>query len=200
MKLHPYNPDSQRIKTEVTSKGVDRAFVSHLELTSAHAVVADNDGVLVATTDTGAEQIITTGIGELPMPRNITATSGGTGIAAAQVTIKGIDYDGKEITETLPVFTAGTPTTVEGAKAFREVTEITLPTHGGTTATVSIGFGDILGLPFKLEHPIVLGTFLNDVEEGTAPTVTTSATNLENNTIKLNSALNGTAVDIYMIV
>jgi hypothetical protein len=69
----------------------------------------------------------------------------------------------------------------------------------GTGATISIGWGDKLGLPLKLSHNTVLFAFLNNTLEGTAPTVTVSSSVLSSNTIDLNSALNGTKVDVYLI-
>ncbi|MNR21829.1 hypothetical protein D3C85_1387520 [compost metagenome] len=77
---------------------------------------------------------------------------------------------------------------------------MTIPAHDGTGATTSIGFGAKLGLPYKLAHNTVLHAFRGDTREGTAPTVTTSATAVESNTVTLNSALNGTAVDVYLMV
>jgi hypothetical protein len=72
-------------------------------------------------------------------------------------------------------------------------------TAGVAYDTVSIGWGDKLGLPIKLPRDTVLRTFLNNSLESTAPTVATSATAIESNTIDLNSALNGSAVDVYLI-
>jgi len=43
----------------------------------------------------------------------------------------------------------------------------------------------------------VVAASLNNVREGTHPTVTVSATALESNTVDLNSALAGTPVKIY---
>jgi hypothetical protein len=65
---------------------------------------------------------------------------------------------------------------------------------------VSVGFNDIMGLPYKLSHNTVLAAYLGNTKESTAPTVVVSSTVLESNTIVLNSALNGTIVDIYLIV
>jgi hypothetical protein len=70
----------------------------------------------------------------------------------------------------------------------------------GADVTVTIGFGDKLGLPFKLAHNTVLFAFLDNTKEGTAPTVAVSATDFEGNTIDLNSALAGKVVDAYLVV
>jgi len=200
---YPKNPKlAQEIQTDVDGVENDRGFISHMTLTAAQAVVADVDGVLAAVTDTGAQQVITTAITSPPATRCITATSGGTAgdIAAVQVIIVGTDINDEALTETLPVFTADSATTVVGLKAFKTVTSITLPAHAGTGATTSVGFGDKIGLPDLLPTNTVLLTSLAGVREATAATVTSSLTVISLNTVDLNSALNGTAVDIFYIV
>lgn len=154
--------------------------------------------VHAAVTDNGSAQTITTGITNPSYTRNITATSGGTGgdIKAVQVIITGTNEADQVITETLPVFTVNTATTVVGAKAFKTVTSIYIPAHDGTGATTAIGTGALLGLGMAIPRNTIRAAFLNKVLEGTAPTVAVSATALESNTVSLNSALNGTAVDI----
>ena len=65
---------------------------------------------------------------------------------------------------------------------------------------ISVGWGDKLGLPYFLTHNTVLAAYLGGTKEANAPSVSVDADELEKNTISLNSALNGTAVDIYFIV
>ena len=65
---------------------------------------------------------------------------------------------------------------------------------------VTVGWSDILGLPYLLAHNTVLVSYLNNVLEAVAATVTVSATAIESNAVKLATALNGTVVDIYLIV
>lgn len=158
--------------------------------------VASATGVHAAVTDNGATQTITTGITNPAVPRNITATAGGTAgdIKAIQVTITGTDADGVVITETLPAFTVDTAGTVVGSKAFKTVTSISIPAHDGTGATTSIGFGAKIGLGHRLSRNSVIAAFLGGVREATAPTVAFDATNICNNTITLSSTLNSTAV------
>jgi len=178
--------------------------VRQLHVPAANAVAADTDGIHAAVTDTGEEQEITEDITNPTAPRNITATVGGTAgdIKAIQVIVAGTNYDDEAITETLPAFTVDTAGSVVGSKAFKTVTSITIPAHDGTGATTSIGWGDKLGLPWELSRNTVLykQTFLNNVVEATEPTVAVSASAIESNTIDLNSALNGTAVDSSFIV
>lgn len=201
--MYPYNfKAGQTIQTDASGVSVDRAFPAHFQVTAANATAADTDGILAAVTDTGEEVEITENITDPSVPRNITATAGGTAgdIGAIQIVIEGTNYADEVITETLPAFTVDTAGTVVGSKAFKTVTGITIPAHDGTGATTSIGFGEKLGLPYKLAHDTVLTAYLDNAKEGTAPTVTVSTTALESNTVDLNSALNGNVVDVYLLV
>jgi hypothetical protein len=195
------NPKNTNLKTDGLSD-VDRGYIAHIEVPAAAAVVANTTAVLAAVTSTALTQVITTGITNPAYARNITATAGGTAadIKAIQVIIEGTNMDNEVITETLPAFTVDTAGTVAGAKAFRTVTKVTIPAHDGTGATTAIGFGEVLGIPYKLAHNSVLLAYHNNVREGTLPTVTTSATVLESNTFDLNTALNGSKVDVYLVV
>lgn len=152
--------------------------------------------VLAAVTDDGSEQTITSGITAPDVPRVISATSGGTAadIGAIQVAITGTDASGATITETLPVFTANSATTVTGAKAFATVTQVVIPAHDGTGATTSIGYGAALGLGAHLARNTVLAAFHDGALETTAPTVATSASALSSNTVTLDTTLDGSAV------
>lgn len=181
---------------------VDLAAVRQIEFTAAEAVVGAAAGVHAAVTDDGTEQTITTGITNPPVTRNITATAGGTAgdIAAIQVTINGTDIDGNVISEDLPAFTENTAGIVTGTKCFKTVTSIVIPAHDGTGATTAIGFGAKLGLHDRLTRNTVLMAFHNNALEGTAPTVTVSATALESNGATLNATLNGSPVHLYYCV
>lgn len=164
--------------------------------------VGATTAVHAAVTDTGSQQVVTTGITNPAVPRNVTATSGGTAndIKAIQVVVAGTDVEGNAITETLPVFTENSATTVVGSKAFATVTSITIPAHDGTGATTAIGTGAKLGLGERLSRNTVVAAFLNGVRETTAPTVAFDATNISGNTVQLNSTLDGSPVivDYYV--
>lgn len=202
MGYQPLSTKNQRLKTDAKRVSVDRGYIAHLQIEAAKATVATPAGILAARNSTGSTLIITTGITQPSVPRNITATAGGTAtdIKAIQVIIAGTNCADEAITETLPVFTVDTAGTVTGNKAFKTITSITIPTHDGNGATTAIGFGEKLGIPYKLAHNTVLQSFKNNVLEGTAATVTVSATALESNTIDLNSALNSQVIDIYLTV
>lgn len=198
---YPFNPAGQKIKTDVSSANLDRGFIGHFEVVAAKADAASNTGVHAAVTDTGAGQTVKTSITSPDVPRNITATAGGTAgdIKAISVIVYGKDYSNTAVRDTLPAFTVNTAGTVQGTLAFKTVDSVYIPVHDGTGATTAIGWGDKLGLPYKLTHNTVLFAFLNNTKEGTAPTVVTNSSVLSKNTIDLNSALNGTKVDVYLI-
>jgi len=151
---------------------------------------------------TGVNDVITTGITNPAVPRNVTATTDGTAgdIKAVQVIVEGTNFNDEVISETLPAFTVNTKTTVTGNKAFKTITKITVPPHDGTGATTSIGFGAKLGLPFKLAHNTVVNAFVDNAIEAVAPTVTVSTTDIESNTISLATALSGKVVDAYLLI
>ena len=192
----------QKIQTNAPGVSSDRSFPAHFQVAAADAIAASTTGIHAAIADTGVQQVITTGITNPSVPRNITATAGGTAldIGAIQVTVTGTNYADEVITEILPAFTVDTAGTVTGSKAFKTVTSITVPAHDGLGATTAIGFGEKLGLPYLLAHNTVLATYLDNVKEATAPTVTVDAAAIEGNTMDLNSALAGTVVDAYLIV
>lgn len=146
----------------------------------------------------GGPQVISTGITNPVVCRNVTATSGGTAgdIKAVQVTVTGTDIDGNVLTETLPVFTVDTATTVVGSKAFATVTSYSVPAMDGTGATVSIGTGAKLGLPICLSRDSVDDVYFNGVREATRPTVVFSSTVVASNMITLNSTLDGSSVSV----
>lgn len=184
----------------LTRVGRQRVYASSVDIGSP--ALGTTTFVHAAVTDTGSPQTITTAITNPVVPRNITATAGGTAadVKAIQVTINGTDMNDAVITEDLPAFTVNTTGTVVGSKAFKTVTSIVIPAHDGTGATTAIGTGAKLGLPDKLSRNTVMAAYLNGVREATAPTVTVSSTVLSSNTATLNSALDGSAVVIDYIV
>jgi len=202
--FYPFNPSlGQQIQTDVEGTLADRAFIAHVQYSAAVATAAGTAAVLALfATASGAATVKTTGFTQPTCPRVVTATTDGTAadIKAVQVLLEGTNFADEVITETLPVFTENTKTTVTGAKAFKTITKVTVPAMDGDAATVSIGVGEVLGLPYKLTHNTVLKAYLGNALEGTAPTVTVSSTALGSNTVDLNSSLNGSIVDVYLMV
>jgi len=197
--MGPYDVNRKHTINSDADKLTERNFIAHEQW--ADPVVGAVDAIHNAVTDTSVEVEVLTDITNPDYARGITATAGGTGadIGAIQVVIVGT-RNGEVITETLPAFTVDTPGTVQGSKAFDTVTSITIPAHEGTAATTSVGTNDKLGLNYKLAHNTLMKTFLDNTLEGTAATVTVSATVLASNTIDLHSALDGTVVDAYLII
>lgn len=196
--MYPYNHKmGQRIQTNVPGIAADRGFLAHFQVAAADAAAASATAILAATALTDAAQAITADITDPAVPRSVTVKGNASGITG-DVVITGTNAAGEEITETIAL---NGSTAVEGNKAFATITQVDLPaeTHAGTD-TVSIGTGTKLGLPWLLSHNTVLAAYLDNAKEGTAPTVTVSATAIESNTIKLNSALAAKVVDAYLIV
>jgi len=197
MNLYPYNPKlGQKLQTDIKKVNVDAAFIAHIQVPASKAVAASATGVHAAIALTAAVQAVATAITSPAAPRSISVKGNAAGVAG-NVVITGTNYAGQVITETIAL--NGT-SAVEGSKAFNTVTKIDLPieTHAGTD-TVSVGWGDKLGIPYKLVHNTVLFAFLGNTKESTAPTVTVDSDEVEKNTVDLNSALNGSVVDIYLL-
>ncbi len=191
----------QRLYTDVNKFTSQRAYITNFEVSATNAVAASANGIHLANaTSATLLTTITTGITNPLVPRNITATAGGTAadIKAVQVAITGTNYNDEAITETLPAFTVDTAGIVSGVKAFKSVTKIEIPAMDGAGATVAIGFGNILGLPYILSRKGIVKAYINNVID-TVATETIGAT-LELNTIGLTTALNGTVVNAYIIV
>ncbi len=176
-------------------------FVYKFAVTAAQAVAASATGVHAAITDTGVAQTITASITDPAVPRNITATTTGTNtdVKAISPIITGTNFFDQVITETLGPFTVNTNETISGSTAFKTVTSIALPAHDGTGCATSFGWGDILGLHQKRETQVVIDAFLNKTLESTDATVVGDVDEIEKNTIDLNSSLNGTQVDAYLL-
>jgi len=160
--------------------------------TAAKAPGADMGEVLF---EGGAGETKTTFLAQPSAPRNITATTAnGTAagdIGAVSVIVYGTNIDDQVISETLPAFAANTAATKSGVKAFKTISSIFLPAHDGTGCTVSVGWGEVLGLPYKFsKKPLCLAT-LAGVFETTFPTITVDADEIEKNTADLSTGLDG---------
>lgn len=197
--FYPENPNlGQLLQTGVEGLTVDKGHVAHYQVAAANADAASDHACKTAFTLAALAQAgITAGITNPKTPRNVTVKGNAAG-CAGDVKVYGTDIAGNAIDETLTLVDA---TVVQGAKAFKTVTKIDFPAevHAGTD-TVEVGYGDKLGIPFKLSHNTVIAAAINNVREATAPTVTVDAADISKNTVDLNSALAGTVVDIYLVV
>lgn len=196
MTLYPKKPNAgQRLQTHVPGTNVDEAFLAHLVFANPGA--GDVDIVLAAVTlNNGSTKTVSTGFANPDVPRALSITGNQAGITG-NVVVNGLNEAGEVISETLA---ANGTATVNGNKAFKAITSAVFPARNGAGDTISIGVTEKLGLPYKLAQNTVFRTFLNNILEGTSPTVAVSATALESNTIDLNSALDGHQVDVYLMV
>lgn len=309
-----FNPKLNRIKTDA-GFAVDAAFLAHLNIAASDAVASSDTGVHAGIILAEAASSLAVNLTNPKIPRALRIKGNVAGIAG-DVKLEGTNFAGEAIDETIAL---NGNAAVEGAKAFKTITKVTLParthvpvlqvetaTAAGTVTTagnalvtvtsalfqeavavdvpvvvdddasaialairtalaanediaanftvsgatdkviltakvpaandatlniaiddgtgdgasegvtaaassanttagvaqdiVSIGWNDKLGLPYKLAHNTVLEAFHDNTLEGVAAAVTVSSTAVEDNTIDLNTALNGKTVDIYLIV
>lgn len=198
---NPYYPKDPDFVQQLQGEGgatVERVYVANYKESPS---AANPIGVLAAVTDTGVEQTLTENLGTPDVPRTITATASGTAtdIGAIVIVVEGTDAAGNDIVEALPAFTVDTAGTVEGVKAFKTVTKITLPAHDGLGAATSFGWGNTLGLVHKLPYNSFVMAAFNGVREAVDPTVSVSP-NLENNTITFDSTLDGSEVHFAYLI
>lgn len=89
----------------------------------------------------------------VPYGRNVTVTTAGVDGEfnfPFTVAVEGLDVLGQTISENIVVAAAASPGTIAGSRIFAYVTKVTLPAASGisgSVGTISVGFGDVLGLP-----------------------------------------------------
>jgi len=127
-------------------------YVGHQFLGKAYTVVqnwTDPDApsataVHAAVTLTTAVQSVSTSITNPDFPRVVSITGHKAGGSlTGNVTVSGTNIRGEAITDTIAL---SDDTTVDGVKAFKTITSISLPVKVTTGDTVSIGISDKLGL------------------------------------------------------
>ncbi len=176
----------------------DRMQVSLRAWSEAEAVAADVDGIHTAITDSGSDQVVTTEFSRPPCPRNVTVTAGGTAadVKAISVTVTGL-RNGRTISEAIGPFTVNATGTVAGAKIFDTVLSATVPAHDGTGATTSIGYGELLGLPYSVPYPVIVKAFKGGSVDASA--VLTAGATLDGTHLDSGGALNGTEVALFYL-
>ena len=143
--LYPKDYKNAKIQSDVVGTALNRVFYGTITIAPiAPSAVALKAAAAVASTET----VLST-FAAPDVARNVTLTVGGTAadIKAVQGVVVGTDMAGDALTETLPVFTENTTGVVVGAKAFATVTSVTIPGMDGEGVTVSVGIGDIAGIP-----------------------------------------------------
>lgn len=113
----------------------------------------------------------------LDVPRNVTAAIN-TSVGNITVLVTGYDEYRVPLTESLAIAAGGTA--VVGKKAWKYIRSIALTSDGNDSAkAINVGFGSLLGLPYKLaEKSDLLSMFFDDaldVPSAIAVAVTTTA-------------------------
>lgn len=139
---------------------------------------------------------VTGGVAVADVPRNFTATVATTNHSGKTLTITGTDVDGNVLVETI----AGpNNNTVQGKKAFKTITSVASDAAIATNG-ISIGFGDVLGLPVHLPSTKCIIAEMEDLASVTAGTTvaglpaatkSTATTGDVRGTYDPNSACNG---------
>lgn len=142
-------------------------------------VTADTNGTspldqaaALATTTVNGETVMV-----LDVPRNVTAAIN-TAVGNITVLVTGYDQYYKPMSELMAIAAAGTA--VVGLKAFKYVRSIALTSDADDSAKViNVGFGSLLGLPYKLAAKSdLLSMFFDDtldVPSAVAVAITTAA-------------------------
>lgn len=149
--FYPYNPHyGQRIQGEAGAEPVDMAFLAHYqEVPAATGTAAVHAAITLP--DAGTLDV-TTGITNPDVPRTLTITGNQAGITG-NVVIEGTDAAGAAITDSIA---ANGTSTVEGVRAFKTVTKITVPEKNGAGDTIAVGWAKKLGLPHKVYNAACL--------------------------------------------
>lgn len=143
--------------------------------------------------------------GTLDVPRNITiAVTHASSVVAMTVVVTGKDKYGDALVESIAIAATGTTQAGTGKKAFKSVSNIALTAAGdSTTNTLDLGWGDVLGLPYRLEGKYDLLSFSADetaetitstVVAAVATSPATATTGDVRGTIDPATACNGTVV------
>lgn len=166
----------------VTQVTIPRTNASHLRRIDLGSPVASSAVALFAAATLGAAGAITLlAAGRtFDVPRNVIITSVGNDSARTFV-ITGLDEYGQLVIENLPGANAAV---AAGKKAFKSITSITI--DGASAGNVSIGFGNVLGLPVVVDAAwrilrevldnatATAGTFVGALAPQTRSTATTA--------------------------
>lgn len=157
---------------------------------SAHAAVTGSATVTVTTTS---------GFTQPVCPRNLSITPGGVtaDVKEGSVTVYGTNFADEAISEAFAFAANATAATV-GSKAFKTITSMVIPAQDGAGATFALATGSKLGLPFKMDKDRSIKALFGTAADSALPTMAFSSTVLESNTATFATALDGTAVELYL--
>lgn len=173
---------------------VDRGFVARVAASPAAPGTTD---VLAATAlADGATTLVTSGITDPDVPRCVQIDGNASGIAG-NVVVTGTNINDAVITDTIA---ANGTTAVSGVKAFKTITSILLPAFtNDANDTISVGYDAKVGLYHALPGNTVILATHGGTQETTAPTVVIDADEVEKNVASLDTALDGSAIEICYI-
>lgn len=123
------------------------ALVTKVALTTGTAAVT----LVLATAVAGATAGTNVAHRDLRVPRNVQITTSDlTGGGTLTVVVKGKDQYGMDMWERILV--TASDSTVSGNKAFKTITSIeSVAATAGTSGTFYVGYGNKIGLPYKLD-------------------------------------------------
>lgn len=108
---------------------------------AGNATLIAGAGVRAVVLNTGST------VYQLDVPRAVSITIGTGTISATDVTVSGFDYYGQAMSEVISTGTTQS-TTVNGKKAFYQVSQVAVA--GDCGGTVAVGTTDILGIPVRV--------------------------------------------------
>ena len=163
--------------------------------TAANTTQIYNDLSCNTTASKNATQLIAAGYDPTPdVARGISIAPSAS--FTGDIYFNGTDIAGSSISE--KVSWSSSSATKSTTKAFASITSLNATTDAAKT--FDLGYNDLLGLNTLLATNTVLLTALANTKESTAATVTVSSTVLSQNTVDLNSVLNGGTVKVWYIV
>jgi hypothetical protein len=175
---------------------IQGGFVTRYIIPAANMQAAGAALVHAAITQPAADTTtVTTAITNPLAPRALSIT-GNQATCAGNVVIVGTDINDKAITETIVLNGAAL---VAGVQAFKTITSITVPVRGAGGDTVTVGWGDLLGLPVCLKRATVDYITVDGVKEAAAA-VTIDPDETSKNTVDPTTALAAQEIGIYFRV
>jgi len=157
--------------TTIGAAGNRVSKLETLEVNFGAPVAADADGVSASASITAAAgatiggALAADGVATFDVPRNVTITSAGDD-SGETFTVTGKDEYGKAVVETITGANAGV---ANGKKAFKTISAVAI--SGDSAGAVTIGCGDVLGLPVFLSNSAFI---LKELEDGAAASAGTT--------------------------
>lgn len=205
----PIAADSNALIAAATGTELPNNSTKTYTTANAGASPCDDAGMPAVTTITTASGAAAS-VWPIAVARNISVNvTHGSSIVACTVTATGYDFWGVKTVETVTVTATGTTKTVAGLKAFRWIESLVIASAGdATTNTVNVGWGDVLGLPYKLSDKAdLVRVAFNGITDAT-PTIAvavatspaTATTGDVRGTVDTTSACDGSPVVVFMHV